>query len=87
MGNSDSQMSGKVQETIRANKPLEIRMQGPIDSFEFRVHALDKVTSDMKPMSMWHDIKLFPTEEAKSFNVVNMVNEVRVASNVTTSQR
>ena len=83
MGNSEShsQMSGmseKVKETVAANKPLEIKMQGPIDSFEFRVHALDKVTSDQKPVSMWHDIKLFPTEEAKGFNVVNMVNEVSI---------
>jgi hypothetical protein len=47
-----------------------------VDTFEFRVHALDKVTSDKKPISMWHDIKLYPTDEARAHNVVNMVNEI-----------
>ena len=74
MGNAES--AEKVQQVVDSARPIFISQKGDIDSFDFRVHALDKVTNDMKPLSMWHDIKLYPTPESKSHNVVNMVNEV-----------
>ena len=79
MGNSDSHpLSEKVEQALEHGGARRVStiMKGDHDTFEFRVHALDKVTSDNKPLSMWHDIKLFPTEDSKSHNVVNMVNEI-----------
>ena len=76
MGNSDPHTASKVEKVMASQRPMSLNMIGDVDSFEFRVHALDKVTSDQKPISMWHDIKLYPSEEAKAHNVVNMVNEI-----------
>ena len=79
MGNADSHpLSKKVEEALEHGGARRVStiMRGDHDTFEFRVHALDKVTSDQKPLSMWHDIKLFPTEDSKAHNVVNMVNEI-----------
>jgi hypothetical protein len=43
---------------------------GELDTADFRVFA------EGGNISMWHDIKLFPTHEAKSHKVVNMICEI-----------
>ena len=68
-----------VEEILRAVPELDVVTKGEVDTFDYRVQASHKVKGEL---SMWHDIKLFPTEDAKTHNVVNMINEVTVFSYV-----
>ena len=55
-------------------KPVDIVVQEKGNGFDYRIHALDK--KETKQISLWHDVKLFPTNEARSMNIVNMICEI-----------
>lgn len=55
-------------------KPNDIVVQEKGNGFDYRIHALDK--EETKQISLWHDVKLFPTNEARSMNIVNMICEI-----------
>ena len=65
--------SAELEKVLHANPELEIEHKGDVDSFDFRVNAKNKNQGEV---SLWHDIKLFPTDDSKQHNIVNMVNEV-----------
>jgi hypothetical protein len=63
-----------VEEILKATPQLEVATKGDINSMDYRVQALHK--ENKGEVSMWHDIKLFPTPDAKAHKIVNMINEV-----------
>ena len=65
--------SAELEKVLQANPELEIQHKGDVDSFDFRVFPRNKNQGEV---SLWHDIKLFPTDDSKQHNIVNMVNEV-----------
>lgn len=52
---------------------IVVRERG--DGFDYRIHALDK-NNITTQISLWHDVKLFPSNEARSMNIVNMICEI-----------
>jgi hypothetical protein len=65
-----------IKELLDSLPKIETKHVGDSETTEYRVHCLDKLKEG--EISMWHDIKLFPTADAKALNVVNMINEVDV---------
>lgn len=63
----------KVEELLKATPKYSLSQKGDANSFEYRVAASKPCG---KTLSLWHDVKLYPTSEAKEHNVVNMINEV-----------
>ena len=59
-----------IQELL---KQLDIRTYAKGEEKSFRVHAS---TSGNKSLSLWHDIPLYPTPDAESHCICNMVNEI-----------
>ena len=59
-----------IQELL---KQLDIRTYAKGEEKSFRVHAS---TSGNKSLSLWHDITLYPTPDAESHCICNMVNEI-----------
>ena len=53
---------------------IRLTMKGETDTFEYRVHAVDLHQQD--PVSLWHDINLYPSIESKDMKICNMINEV-----------
>jgi hypothetical protein len=72
MGNAST--TPDVAEIIKANPELLVSQKGDPDSFDYRVKAFLK--DDQSEVSMWHDIKLYPTPDSREKNIVNMINEI-----------
>lgn len=66
-----------VESILKANPELKVETKGDANSFDYRVQVLEKGKGEV--VSMWHDIKLFPTPESKDLKIVNMINEVTSA--------
>lgn len=66
--------SPHLESILKANPELKIEHTGDANSFDYRVQTLEKSKGEV--VSMWHDIKLFPTPESKALKIVNMINEV-----------
>jgi len=54
-------------------KQLDIRTYTKGEEKSFRVHAQ---SGDNQSLSLWHDIPLYPTPDAESHRICNMVNEI-----------
>ena len=63
-----------MESILKANPELKVEHTGDANSFDYRVKTLEKSKGEV--VSMWHDIKLFPTPESKALKIVNMINEV-----------
>ena len=63
-----------VEAILKANPELKVEHKGEENTFEYRVQALEKSKGEV--VSMWHDIKLYPTPESKNLKICNMINEV-----------
>lgn len=79
MGNSESTHNiGKgiphIDKHSYLNFDLNIDKKGDVDTVHYREQAID--IDSKKEISLWHDIKLYPTIEAEKYNVINMVNEI-----------
>ena len=74
------EMSAKYLKTDTGNlgvgesPRIRLTMKGETDTFEYRVHAVD--TQQQDPVSLWHDINLYPSIESKDLKICNMINEV-----------
>jgi hypothetical protein len=84
MGNSDSK-SAHVERVMKSMPAVEAKHVGDEETMDYRVHCLDKMKEGGQ-ISMWHDIKLFPTHDARAHNVVNMINEVINFPHISPSQ-
>lgn len=61
-------------QVVHAIPKLQIEEIGEKSTFSYRVQA--KCKEQKNNVSMWHDIKLFPTPDSRSQNIVNMINEI-----------
>ena len=64
----------KLVDVLKANPTLEVEHKGDSNTMDYRV--VSKIKDNSGQLSLWHDIKLYPTSDAKEHNIVNMVNEV-----------
>ena len=66
----------EVEAILKSLPNIETKEKGAIDTFDYRVQALNKAENN--EVSMWHDIKLYPTPESKEMKICNMINEVMI---------
>jgi len=66
--------NSQMESILKANPELKVEHTGEENTFDYRVQTLEKSKGEV--VSMWHDIKLFPTPESKALKIVNMINEV-----------
>lgn len=60
------------ESTVPKFNDIVVKEKG--NGFDYRIHALDK--KETKQISLWHDVKLFPSNESRSMNIVNMICEI-----------
>jgi len=60
------------ESTVPKFNDIVVKEKG--DGFDYRIHALD--LKETKQISLWHDVKLFPSNESRNMNIVNMICEI-----------
>lgn len=71
---SKTHISLSIDHIVNSTVNVKASPRGDLDTFDYRVQSLHGLT--LEEISLWHDIPIFPTNDSKLHNIVNMVNEV-----------